>query len=65
MGIWSFAGGPAIGKEFVEVFGGVDADGGQDIAEVTEGIDPLAASLQAAVGTQAFAGHGYLRRKRS
>jgi hypothetical protein len=28
-GSWSFAGGPAVGKEFVEVFGGVDADGGQ------------------------------------
>ncbi len=35
-----------------------DADGGRDIAKLTERFDPLADSLEVAVGALAFAGHG-------
>jgi hypothetical protein len=44
---WSFAGGPTVGEEFIEVFGWVGADGCQDVAEVAKGVE-----------AEAFAGDG-------
>lgn len=41
----AFTGGPAIGKEFIEVFGWVDAGGGRDIEEVPEANDPFAPDI--------------------